>query len=185
MIQRTIEDLVNLIGISHQDEIILKNSSSETFKWADEFVEFFYDTLFSYEPTARIFKEGERHKREQTLRDWYFEVTGGEFDEKFWQHQWVVGARHIARKITNAYMLGIMSRAQLLFLDKCMETFEPNHAREVFGAFKRVTDVVAGLIAEGYHASYVEATEDVGTLLRSIIERRLEIEVEKKISRLK
>jgi hypothetical protein len=182
VIQQTIEDLVTLVGVTPQDGATLKSVAPQTQQWADDFVAVFYDALFAYRPSARIFKDGERADREKTLRWWYLQIIGGEFDDNFWQYQWVVGIRHIARGITNAFMLGIMSRMQLFFMEKCFQTFEPAQAQTVFAAFKRITDVVAGLIAEGYHITYVEATENVGTLLRSIIERKLRAEVEQKVS---
>jgi hypothetical protein len=51
-------------------------------------------------------------------------------------------------------MLGMMHRTQQFFLDKCLATFDQEEALSIFEAFKRVTDVAAGIIAEGYHTPY-------------------------------
>ncbi len=184
-IEQTLKDIVTLTGISEQDYVTLQSVAPQTQRWADDIARMFYDTLFGYGPTAQIFKEDERFVREITIRNWYLQVISGELDEKFWQHQWTVGITHISRTINNSFMLSMMSRVQQLFLEKCLQEFEPAQAERVYGAFKRVTDVVAGLIAEGYHITYVEATENVGALLRSIIERKIEMEVKQKIMQIR
>jgi len=150
----TIQSLIDLTEISDQDRLVLRNSADQTQQWADEYVKMFYDTLFDYGPTRALFKEGERPHREKTIRNWYLQITSGEFDDRFWRGQWQVGQRHIDREIRNSYMLGMMHQTQQFFLDKCMATFEQEQGLEVFIAFKRVTDIAAGIIAEGYHTPY-------------------------------
>jgi hypothetical protein len=150
----TIQSLIDLTGISDQDCVILKNSADQTQEWADEFVKMFYDILFDYTPTKALFKEGERVQREKTIRNWYLQVTRGELNDQFWRTQLQVGQRHVERQILNAYMLGMMHQAQQFFLDKCLAAFGPENGLKIFNAFKRVTDVAAGIIAEGYHTPY-------------------------------
>jgi len=150
----TIQSLIDLTGVSDRDCVILKNSANQTQEWADEFVKMFYDTLFDYPPTKALFKEGERPHREGTIKTWYLQVVRGEFDDRFWRAHLQVGQRHIERHILNAYMLGIMHQTQRFFLGKCLATFEQEEGLEVYNAFKRVTDVTAGIIAEGYHTPY-------------------------------
>jgi hypothetical protein len=150
----TIQSLIDLTGISDQDCVILKNSADQTQEWADEFVKMFYDTLFDYPRTRALFKEGERSHREKTIRNWYLQVIKGELDDEFWRGHLQVGRRHIEREILNAYMLGMMHQTQQFFLGKCLATFEQDAGLAVFNAFKRVTDITAGIIAEGYHTPY-------------------------------
>ncbi|MDZ7269325.1 MAG: protoglobin domain-containing protein [candidate division KSB1 bacterium] len=180
--KETLQQAVTLTGFSEQDMQILKKSASKTQKWADFIVKEFYDTLFAYGPTAGVFKEGERPDRETTLRNWYLEVTSGNIDDKFWRHQWFVGLIHIKRRVSNNFMLGMTSRVQQLFLTKCMEDFTPKEAIIVFGAFKRVTDVVATLIADGYFINYVESLENVLGFKRALVEVLLDMEIDKRIA---
>jgi len=151
--RQSIQSLIDLIQISDQDRLVLKNAADQTQPWAEEFVKMFYDILFENAHTRVVFREGERPAREETIRIWYLQVVSGEFDEQFWLAQWQVGKRHIERRIFNSYMLGMMHQTQRFFLEKCMATFEREQGLNVFNAFKRVTDIAAGIIVEGYLTS--------------------------------
>lgn len=177
--EQVLQDLITLSGLTEQDYQTLKEVAPQTQAWADEFTQAFYDTLYGYAPTSHIFREGERPARENTLITWYKEVTSGNIDMDFWRRQWIIGLVHIPRRVTDPFMIGMMSRVQQLFLKKCIETFELERALAIFGAFKRVSDVVTGLIAEGYFLSYVEATERMTGQSRALTERLVGLEISK------
>jgi hypothetical protein len=179
--EQILQDLITLTGLSEQDYQVLSEYADITQKWADEIVKEFYDTLFGHKPTAEVFREGERPDREVTLRNWYLEVTSGKISSDFWRRQWLVGLVHIPRKVSNRFMFGMMSRVQQIFLRKCLEAFEPLQAERIYSAFKRLTDVVAGLIAESYYLSYIEAMEHVGGLRMALIQRMIDVEITQKI----
>ncbi|OQW93990.1 MAG: hypothetical protein BWK79_08215 [Beggiatoa sp. IS2] len=185
MEEQVLKNLTTLTGLSAQDFAILREYAPKIQPWGEKFAKAFYDTLFAYELTAAVFKEGERATREITLREWYLEVTSGELTEDFWQRQWTVGLIHISKKVTNPLMLGMMSRVQQLFLQECLQAFEPAQAEQVYLAFKRVTDVIAGVITEGYFFSYVEAMSNVGGLKLSLVERMIDLEINKKLAKLR
>lgn len=48
----------------------------------------------------------------------------------------------------------MMHQSQQFFLEKCLATFEQEGGLKVYNAFRRVTDIAAGIIAEGYHTLY-------------------------------
>lgn len=171
------KDLVVLTGFSEADVETLKAAAAALQPWSEEITQIFYNTLYSHEPTRAAFREGERPAREDTLRNWYQIVISGQIDDNFWRWQWYVGLVHIPRGITNPFMLGMMSRVQQIFWQKCEETFEATQSKAVFGAFKRVTDVIAGLIAEGYFQSYVQAMERMSGQSRTLIDRMVQLEV--------
>jgi hypothetical protein len=165
--EQTFRHLVTLTGLSAQDYQILQSTANKTRLWADEIVKAFYDILFNYAPTAHIFKTGERPERETVLHTWYLKVTGGTLDRQFWRRIWLVGSVHIDRGVTNPLMLGMMSQIQQRFLHKCLQTFEVQQAEQVYNAFKRITDIVAALIAESYLTSHrIEAIEKAKTKKR-------------------
>ncbi len=178
-IEKVLQDLMVLTGFSEEDGRVLRETAHVTSQWAEEFAQAFYDLLFSYEPTARVFQEGERPAREASLKEWYDGVIHGNFTPEFWQQQWVVGLIHIARRVTNPYMLGMTSRVQQLFLHKCLEAFPPQQAEAVYGAFKRATDVVAGLVTEGYFQNYMLAMERVAGFRKKLIIRMLDMEIKR------
>lgn len=181
--EKVLKDLVALTGLGNKDFQALQGAAPQTKQWVEEFVTIFYDTLYGYESTSPVFQADERAAREKTLRDWYLEVAGGDLTRRdFWQHQWFVGLVHIPRKVTNPFMFGMMSKVQQHFLQKCMASFEQEQAMAVFIAFKRVTDVIAGLIAEGYFSNYITAMEQVAGLRPALVERMMGIEVGKMIA---
>lgn len=177
ILEQTLKDLVTLVGFSEQDPLTLQEYFHQTSKWSDEIVKVFYDTLFSYERTAQTFKENERSAREKTLRNWYLDVASGKITPEWWRRQWIVGLVHIPRKVSNPFMLGMMSRLQQLFLQKCLVEMPPTEAEKVFGAFKRVTDIVAGLIAEGYFTNYIVAMERSAGFKKALVERMMNVEI--------
>jgi hypothetical protein len=146
--------MMYLTEFSDDDRRVLQEAAKHTQLWVDQFVQTFYDTLFACPFTSGVFHEGERPKREQTIRDWYLRITSGELDDQFWEDQWRVGIRHINRRVLNSYMFGMMHRTQRFFLDKCITDFGLEKGLRIFHAFKRATDIVSGVIAEGYHTTY-------------------------------
>ncbi|MEW5789103.1 MAG: protoglobin domain-containing protein [Pseudomonadota bacterium] len=177
--EQLLKDLQGLTGYSQNDAELLRQSAPVTRLWVDELAQAFYDTLYAYPPTQQILGEGQRAEREQTLRAWYLDVVSGEVTPRFWQRQWVVGLVHILRRVGNPYMLAMMSRAQTFFLGKCLEHWPDGRGEQVFGAFKRTTDVIAGLIAEGYFRNYVLAMERVAGFKLALIGRMMDLEVRK------
>jgi len=176
--QEIFRDLQQLTGLTPDDGKVLAAHQDILRQWVKEMVTMFYDTLFAYENTAKVFQEGERPAREQTLFQWLEEVFSGKVDEAFWEHQWLVGLVHVYRKIPNCQMLGMMSLLQQFLLQKCLGAFPPDEALKVFAAFKRVSDTTAGLIAEGYFHSTLLSMERIGMPLR-VSQRALELESKK------
>ncbi len=185
MHKQTLDDLIHLTGLSEEDYNLLREHRDTTLGWADEMVKAFYDTLFAYPPTAEVFGEDEHAAREETLRDWYLEVCRGEISEDFWRRQWLVGLVHIARHVNTPFMCGMISRLQQLFLQKCLSHYQAAQAEQLYGAFKRLTDVIGGLIAESYFRNYIEAMENVGGLKLDLVQRMIDLEISKKFEKLK
>jgi hypothetical protein len=181
MVEQILEDLRTLTGLTEEDYQVLKDSASTTQQWGAELTQYFYDTLYGYAPTSHVFKPGERPDRESTLVNWYMEVTSGNITMNFWKRQWIVGLVHIPRRVTDPFMIGMMSRVQQFFLQKCMEHYDQEQALRVFTAFKRVGDTVTGLIAEGYFISYVEATERMTGQSRALTDRLVTLEINRMI----
>ncbi len=157
--EQAFTDLKTLTEFSDQDCQLLRNTSAVTLKWGDELVREFYDKLLAYHPTASVFKEGELSARERTLRDWYVGVCNGNLTDEFWKQQWLAGLQHIRRGVGSQHVMGIMTFVQQFFLKHCLEEFEHSQAIAVSDAFKRVTDVIAGIIVESYRFQYLKAVE--------------------------
>ncbi|MEI6043444.1 MAG: protoglobin domain-containing protein [Chloroflexota bacterium] len=174
--EQVVRDLVALTGFSAQDSQILRENAAHLQQWTDELTKVFYDTLYAYPRTAQVFVDGERPHREITLHDWYLEVISGQIKPEFWQRQWFVGLMHIKRGVDNQFLFGILSRVQLFFMDKCYQDFDPVKATRVFVAFKRMTDVIAGLIVESYRQQYLHAVERASGINQALIHRMAVVE---------
>ncbi|NPA06262.1 MAG: hypothetical protein GXO54_02535 [Chloroflexi bacterium] len=185
MDEQALKDLTVLTGLREEDLQLLRETAPVTSEWADDIAKAFYDVLFSYEPTAKVFRPDERPMREKTLRAWYLDVVHARVSAQFWRTQWYVGLVHIARHVPNTYMLGMMSRVQQLFLYRCLRAFDVEKAERVFIAFKRLTDVIAGLIAEGYFQNYIQAMERVAGIRPSLVERMMEMEIKRMLDEIK
>lgn len=184
MFAEVLQTMVELTGYTAEDARVLAETYDTTSAWADEVAKVFYDTLFAYPPTAAVFRPNERPAREETLKQWYRVVVGGRIDDAFWLWQWKVGLIHIPRRVTNDFMLGMMSRVQQVFLTKCLQTWPQDKAVRVFLAFKRVTDVVSGLIAEGYMRGHQLAMKELLGFRQELLDRMMDMEVETLVDRL-
>jgi len=181
--KKTLDDLIHLTGYREEDAATLGRHQERIEGWAADIVTMFYDTLLGYETTSGLFRDGERPSREETLREWLIQVAGGHHGNDFWRHQWVVGLIHIKRHVSNTFVLSMMGRVQQLFLSKCLKDLEIGEAERLFGAFKRTTDVVAGLIAEGYHQGYREAVADITGMKSTLLDRMGDVAVDRLLAR--
>lgn len=177
--EQILKDLQALTGYSEKDSALLAETVAVTGAWADEWVKSFYDTLYAYPPTQAVLGNEQRAEREKTLREWYLSVMSGQAGEAFWRLQWTVGMVHILRRVDNCFMLSMISTAQQWFLGRCLTEWGPEKGQQVFGAFKRTTDVIGGLIAEGYFRNYVLAMERVTGFKIGLISRMMDMEVRK------
>lgn len=180
--KQILNDLITLTGYTNADAQILEEVADQTEAWGPMIATAFYDTLYGYESTSPVFKDGERPTREKSLVHWYNMLIAGKVNDDFWQWQWYVGIVHIPRGISNSFMMGMMSSVQQMFITRCMATFEKEQALIIYAAFKRITDVVAGLIAESYFESYLEAVERSTGQSRKLIDRQVSFAVEEMVA---
>lgn len=174
----SLNTLIALTGYSDTDAELLAEHYSTTSEWIGDLSRVFYDVLYAHEKSKEILGT-ERSDREATLKRWYLGVASGKVDEAFWRQQWVIGLVHILQRVDNASMMAMMSKAQLVFLEKCVANYPADTALVLFGAFKRTTDVIAGLIAEGFFINFVAALENTAGFKLSLISRMMDIEVRK------
>ena len=181
-LKETLSSLIALTGLTDEDYGILQEHAPQTRAWMDELFADFYKAIFAYPITANFFQNGALASHERFLHKWYMQTASGDYSTTFWQSQWVVGLVHIRKHVSNSFMFGAMSRLQQMFLRKCIEQLTPPKAERLYGAFKRVTDVVAGLIAEAYFMNYVDALTDVAGFRRNLVEQMMNLEINKRLA---
>ncbi|NPA80210.1 MAG: hypothetical protein GXO29_04075 [Thermotogae bacterium] len=151
---------------------VLRKYAEKLQEWDDFFAKAFYDRLYSYEGTAKVFREGEREEREEALKIWYRKTVSGDYDDAYWEWQYMgVGIAHVARGIPNEYMLSAMSFVQRAFMVKVKEEFPPDEAAAIYEAFKHITDAIAVLIAAGYMYTYLKAVSESTGMSLQLIDR--------------
>ena len=60
MEQQVLQDLIHLTGYTDADAQTLSNVSATTQQWKEEVTQAFYDMLYDYSSTAKVFRDGER-----------------------------------------------------------------------------------------------------------------------------
>lgn len=178
----TLQSLTALTGLTEADYAVLRTYDEQTEAWMKEVFDDFYDAILGYDQTAGFFPGGNHAAHERYLHRWYLQAVSGDFSPTFWQAQWVVGLVHIRKHVSNPYMFGAMSRIQQMFLHKCLQNLSLSEAEKLFGAFKRVTDVIAGLVAEAYFLNYVGALENVMGFRKSLVEQMMSLEINKRLA---
>ena len=86
---------------------------------------------------------------------------------------------HIARGVSNDYMLSMMSHIQLKFGELCFQEFDDIKAWQIFKSFKKVTDIIGVLIVEGYIDLYKQAIEGMSGIKPALIDRMAFLESQK------
>jgi hypothetical protein len=148
-------------------------------KWTDELVKSFYDTIFSFDKTASITREGERESLEGTLSEWYVDIVNGELSPEFWKKQWYVGLAHIYRNVDNKYIIAMMNKLQEEFMKKAFETFDIDTALDISLAFNRITNAILAVIVEGYISMYIKSLEGMTGINKDVLDRMVAIESKK------
>jgi len=179
--EETLQSLIALTGLSEGDYQILQTHASQTETWMIDIFADFYDAVLAYAPTADFFPGGNHAAHERYLHRWFLQAASGDYSESFWKSQWVVGLVHIRKHVSNPFMFGTMSRIQQMFLSKCLQNMSTADAEKLYGAFKRVTDVIAGLVAEAYFLNYVGALENVMGFRKALVEQMMTLEINKRL----
>ncbi len=169
-----LKDFENIAGSIQPYAEILRSYRRELWELADDVVKEFYDKLFSYEGTAKIFKEDERPERERTFKQWFMKVVSGEYDDEFWASQYyVVALKHVVRGISNEVMLASMNFLQRIFARKLTERFSYEEAERIYHAFKHITDAIAAIMVSGYMNMYIKAISESTGMSLALIDRHV------------
>lgn len=176
--EKTLKSLIDLVGFGEQDRSVLADNSSKIQAWADEIVGEAFDSLSGAEAVSGIFKEDEIKEMGQAVRVCLTNVLSGNIDEKFWQYEWSMGLEAVVKGVPVNFVPALVSRLQQRFLTKCTEEFDTETAVGVYNAFKRATDVVAGLITEGYLDAYTEGVGITSGMKKALIQRMAKLGAE-------
>jgi len=149
-------------GLSPKDWQTLGSVQDTIKPWGAAVSKAFYEVLYADPDAAVLLGEGNRHKREQVLKDWYERLVSGNPGPRFWDHTRMVGWIHILVGVKNVYMMSIGLRVEEIFLAACLKHFERDRALEIYTAFRRVFGTVTTVIAESYVNGVISGMESLG-----------------------
>lgn len=168
--------LAALIGSSEQDLSLLAGYADRTGRWVDEFLVTYYDAFYGYETEAQGLEGGDAD-RDRAVRRWYLSLVSGRVSEAFWQRQFVVGLVNFRHRVSGTFAVAVGSRTQQFFFAQCLKEFEPAEAVALYSAFKRITDLVVGLMSEGHHLGFIGSIEKMTGMSSRLLDRIAEIAV--------
>ncbi|APD10436.1 MULTISPECIES: protoglobin domain-containing protein [Thermus] len=153
-----------------EDAAVIARHKDTLLSWTEELVGAFYDTLFAHPPTARVFREGERPDREETLRRWWQRTVQGPLDEGYFAWMAKVGLVHVVRGVENPMMLAMASFVAAFVEHKTHEGGHPE-ADPLTEAFYRLSMAVGAVITHGYDRYRALALYNVAGMEPALLER--------------
>ncbi|AXE37492.1 protoglobin domain-containing protein [Acidipropionibacterium virtanenii] len=141
-------------------------------------VDAFYETLYAHEPTAAVFKDGERPMREESLHNWWRRTVRGPIDDQYWSWMAMVGLIHVIRRVTNPMMLA-MAQFVADYLDEHSDRLELDFDEEqrVVEAFRRVAAMTGSVITWGYDHAVSSSLFEVAGMPEALLARLRDEEV--------
>lgn len=153
-----------------EDAAVIARHRNTLLSWTEEMVQAFYDTLFTHPPTRKVFREGERPEREETLRRWWERTVQGPLDEGYFAWMAKVGLVHVVRGVENPMMLAMASFVAAFVEHKSHEGNLPE-ADPLTEAFYRLSMAVGAVITHGYDRYRALALYNVAGMEPALLER--------------
>lgn len=150
--------------VTAEHAAVIAQNADALVAFGPEIAEGFYDTLYDHGPTAKIFREGERPMREQTLISWWERTARGPIDDDYWAWMAMVGLTHVVRRVTNPMMLAMADYVADFVSTNShrLQLPETDRLRLVEG-FERVASMTRSIITYGYdHAMAAALYERAG-----------------------
>lgn len=153
--------------------------------WGPELVERFYNTVYDHGPTMRVFREGERSAREQTLANWWQRTVGSPIDQNYFAWMAKVGLVHVVRKVENPMMLAMSGYVTDFVKEKATKVTASgfSDALEVIEAFQRLSMTVSAIITFGYDEFRLKALFNVVGMEAALLHRLTTQEAEGMLGR--
>ena len=146
-----IDQTPNVCRVTAEHAAVIAANADALVALGPEIATGFYDTLYGFGSTAKIFHEGERPMRERTLVGWWDRTVRGPIDDDYWAWMAMVGLTHVVRHVTNPMMLAMADYvAQFVATNSFrLRLSEADRIRLVEG-FDRVASMTRSVITYGY-----------------------------------
>ncbi len=166
--EKALADMPPSTRYRREDAEVIRRHREVLLSLKDAFVQGFYDTLFAHQPTAAVFREGERAEREKTLAFFYERVTEGLFGPEFFAWLAFVGPVHVVRRVSNPMMLAMVGYLVNFVVERAKGL--PEEER-LIAAFVRLAATLGAIISYGYEAAWRKALENVVGIPEALAER--------------
>lgn len=149
-------------GYSESDWEVLRNVQKHTIAWGKEFSEMFTEVLYADPNTSKVLAKVNATDHQQAFAVWYETLASGKPGATFWPETCLVGLFHAAAGVDNRHVIAIVSKLEISFHKKCLDSFDPSQANEVYWAFKRILDIALAIMVDSYHFANIVGMKEVG-----------------------
>lgn len=149
-------------GYSEGDWGVLRQVHRQTMPWGRELSEIYTRALFGDPNTAKALTKVNPTDHQQSFAVWYETLASGEPGATFWPETCLVGLFHAAAGVDNRHVVAMIGKLELSLHQKCLESFEPARASEIYRAFKRILDIALAIMVDSYHFANVVGMREVG-----------------------
>ena len=170
------------VNLRPEDYETLKASKSFVEERLDLITTTFYDVLFDFDKTKKVFKEGEREIREKSFKHWVRLTLTKEINQEYWEWQAYVGLIHVKRGIKNDIFIRMLNFVTEMLVAEVVNNVPPEQAVPILTAWLRLSAVVSALIAESYRLVYQTAVENVTGLSETLLDNVVKVEIDKLVS---
>lgn len=173
-----LSQIPNNIKLKQNDLDTLKASKDFVFERLDFITTAFYDTLFDFEKTKKVFHKGERPIREKSFKHWVEETLTREINQEYWEWQTYVGLIHIKRGIKNDIFITMLNYVTEMLVEEVVLNLPKEQAVPILKAWLKLSAMVSALITEGYRLFYHKAVENVTGLNQSLLTNIVKVEID-------
>lgn len=171
------------LKLTQNDLDTLKASKSFVMERLDFITTTFYDTLFNFEKTKVVFREGERPIREKSFKHWVDETLTRNIDDKYWEWQTYVGLIHIKRGIKNDIFITMLNFVTEMLVEEVVMNLPKEQAVPILKAWLKLSSMVTALITEGYRLFHHRAIENVTGLNQTLVENIVKVEIDNLVAK--
>lgn len=166
------------VRFSDADAAVILRHRDTLLTFEAELVQGFYDNVYGYEVTRRVFRDDERPAREKTLVEWYRRTLSGPFDDAYWRWQAYVGLVHIKRKVNNAMVAGMWGWIMTFLGARALTALPLDEALKLIKAVHALQACVFALIAESYQRNMFTAVDKAAGLSEALLMNLVNIEID-------
>lgn len=168
---RILSQIPDSIKLTEEDIKILHTNKQFVLDREDVIFDRFFEILLGFEPTRKIFKEGEVPRVKLVFKRWLKITLESDFNDEYWQWQTFVGLVHIKRGVTNDVFITMLSVVTEMLVDEVTKNVPIETGVPIIKAWLKLSRTLGALISESYRIFYLKAVEEVTSIDESLLNR--------------